>query len=111
MQHMSSPSASAAVLVGIALFAILLGWSFFRTSGTRAPAGAPATLIVRCRNGHLFTTVWIPFVTFKAIRIGLMRIQYCPVGEHLTTVVPVDPSTLTELERRFAVNHPDSLVP
>jgi hypothetical protein len=109
---MSSPSASAAVLVGIALFAILVGWSFFRMSRTRAPAaGAPATLIVRCRDGHLFTTVWIPFVTFKAIRIGLTRIQYCPVGEHLATVVPVDPSSLTESERRFAGNHPDSLVP
>jgi hypothetical protein len=27
-------------------------------------------LIVRCRQGHLFTTIWIPGASLKAIRLG-----------------------------------------
>jgi hypothetical protein len=34
-------------------------------------------VIVRCRGGHLFVTTWIPMMSFKAIRIGLVRIQHC----------------------------------
>jgi hypothetical protein len=43
-------------------------------------------VIVRCRDGHLFMTTWIPMMSFKAIRLGLLRVQYCPVGDHVTAV-------------------------
>ncbi len=89
----------------------MVAWTLIRTTRDRKVSGAAPTLIVRCRAGHLFTTVWLPFVTFKAVRIGMVRIQYCPVGDHVTLVVPIDPSSLTESEREFAENHPDSLVP
>lgn len=66
---------------------------------------------VRCRQGHLFTTVWMPLVSFKAVRLGNRRWQRCPVGRHWATVVPLDPDTATpdELARAAAVH--DTRVP
>ena len=32
-------------------------------------------VVVRCRDGHVFTTVWVPFMSIKAIRLGLVRFQ------------------------------------
>jgi hypothetical protein len=107
----SSPSGSAAVLVGAGAFLIVVVWTLLRTTNRQKGSVAPPTVIVRCRQGHVFTTVWVPFVTFKAIRVGILRIQYCPVGDHVTVVVPVNPSSLSEAERRFAEDHRDSLVP
>lgn len=61
---------------------------------------------VRCRDGHLFTTIWIPFVSFKAVRLGPERLQRCPVGNHWTAVARLDPARLdaAELERARAVH-------
>ncbi len=59
-------------------------------------------LIVRCRNGHLFTTLWIPGASVKALRLGLWRVQRCPVGPHWTVVSPVNEADLSEDERRAA---------
>ncbi|WP_232295465.1 hypothetical protein [Parafrankia sp. EUN1f] len=58
--------------------------------------------IVRCRQGHLFTTVWIPGVSLKAIRLGWLRYQRCPVGHHWTFVTPVRASDLTDADRAAA---------
>jgi hypothetical protein len=30
-------------------------------------------LVVRCRKGHLFTTIWIPGASVKAVRFGWWR--------------------------------------
>lgn len=68
-------------------------------------------VIARCRDGHLFTTIWIPGASFKAIRLGLVRLQYCPVGHHLTFVVPVRDEDLTAEERRIAAAHHDARLP
>jgi hypothetical protein len=67
--------------------------------------------IVRCRQGHLFTTIWIPGGSVKAIRLGLWRIQWCPVGRHVDLVRLVKESDLTAAEREFAAGHRDLLVP
>jgi hypothetical protein len=45
---------------------------------------------VRCAAGHVFTTIWIPFGSLKALRLGGERYQHCPVGHHWATVVPLD---------------------
>jgi hypothetical protein len=50
--------------------------------------------VVRCKEGHLFTTIWIPMASIKAVRLGNARWQHCPVGKHWSTVVPVDEGTL-----------------
>lgn len=66
---------------------------------------------VRCRAGHLFTTVWIPGASVKSLRLGLWRLQWCPVGRHVTVVHPVKDADLTDAEREFAAEHHDMPVP
>ncbi len=61
---------------------------------------------VRCRSGHLFTTLWIPGGSLKAIRLGGRRFQRCPVGHHWTTVTRLDRATAApaDLERAAGVH-------
>ena len=68
-------------------------------------------VIVRCRDGHLFLTTWVPMVSFKAIRFGLVRFQYCPVGDHTTAVRLMRDEDLTPAERLEASRHRDNGVP
>jgi hypothetical protein len=66
---------------------------------------------VRCRAGHLFTTLWIPAASVKALRLGWWRVQRCPVGHHFSLVTPVNPADLTDAERRSAREHHDIRLP
>ncbi|HEV2450873.1 MAG TPA: hypothetical protein VGS62_02970 [Streptosporangiaceae bacterium] len=67
--------------------------------------------VVRCRQGHLYTTLWIPGVKLKGLDLGLARVQYCPVGKHWTLITPVRDSDLTDEERQFAREHHDVWIP
>jgi hypothetical protein len=67
--------------------------------------------VVRCRRGHLFTTIWIPGASLKSIRLGWWRIQRCPVGGHWSIVVPVKEADLSSRERRRAHEILDVPVP
>src|SRR6266702_4443146 len=67
--------------------------------------------IVRCRQGHLFTTIWIPGVKLKEVDLLVARVQRCPVGQHWSLVVPVREADLTEEERQFARDHHDVRIP
>jgi len=67
--------------------------------------------IVRCRQGHLFTTIWIPGVKLKGLDLGVARFQWCPVGRHWTLVTPVRESDLTDEERAIAAEHHDIRIP
>ncbi len=73
--------------------------------------GLGGAAVVRCREGHLFTTIWIPGASLKAIRLGWVRFQRCPVGEHWTFVTPVKESDLTEEERVVAAQYRDTFMP
>lgn len=55
-------------------------------------------LVVRCRRGHLFTTLWIPGASVKAVRMGWVRFQWCPVGRHWSLVKPVKDAELSAKE-------------
>jgi hypothetical protein len=77
----------------------------------RAGYKVGGNVVVRCRQGHLFTTLWIPGVKLKAIDLGVMRLQRCPVGHHWTAVVPVRDRDLTDDERRAAATHHDIRLP
>lgn len=68
-------------------------------------------VVVRCRTGHLFTSLWIPGVKLKAIDLGLARIQRCPVGHHWSIVIPVRDRDLTAEERRTAAGNRDIRLP
>jgi len=67
--------------------------------------------VVRCRQGHLFTTVWIPGASVKALRLGFWRLQWCPVGRHVDLVRPVKDADLSAEERSFTLAHHDTPVP
>jgi hypothetical protein len=77
----------------------------------RGYSGMGGDTIVRCRKGHLFTTLWIPGASFKSVRLGMSRYQHCPVGKHWSVVTPVKDSDLTEEDRRIAAEHHDIHIP
>jgi hypothetical protein len=98
-------------LATVAVMAILAvtAWQAMRRFRDTTLSGP--RVIVRCREGHLFMTVWVPGISVKAIRLGMVRFQYCPVGDHRTFVVPVSPASLTDLQRRQAQFFDDGGVP
>jgi hypothetical protein len=67
--------------------------------------------VVRCRQGHMFTTIWIPGIKLKELDLVVARIQRCPVGKHWSLVVPVRASDLTEAELQSAREHHDIRIP
>jgi len=75
-------------------------------------SGRPGgNLVVRCRQGHLFTTIWIPGASVKSLRLGWWRYQRCPVGRHFSIVTPVRESSLSEREQRSARSNRDVRIP
>lgn len=73
--------------------------------------GIGGKTVVRCRQGHLFTTIWVPGASVKAVRLGWWRFQRCPVGNHWTVVAPVKTAELSDEERRLAEQQHDVPVP
>jgi hypothetical protein len=67
--------------------------------------------VVRCRRGHLFETIWIPGFKLKAVELGLVRIQHCPVGHHWSLVAPVKEATLSDADRQLAASYRDVRLP
>jgi hypothetical protein len=68
-------------------------------------------VVVRCRRGHLFTTIWIPGASLKSVRLGWWKVQRCPVGRHWSIVTPVKESELSDAELRTAKEHKDIRLP
>jgi hypothetical protein len=91
------------ILVGLAAVATVV----LRRRGY--PLGG--NVIVRCHKGHIFTTIWVPLASLKAIRLGWWRLQRCPVGEHWALVRPVKAAELTDAERRSASEHRNVRIP
>jgi hypothetical protein len=93
-------------------------WAIFGAATLLEPAamklrGYPigGRLVVRCREGHLFTTLWIPGASLKSLRFGWWRFQRCPVGGHWSMVTPVKESELTDRQKRDAREHRDIPLP
>ncbi|KAK1765358.1 hypothetical protein QBC33DRAFT_561176 [Phialemonium atrogriseum] len=68
-------------------------------------------VIVRCSQDHLFTTIWVPYFSLKAGRFGSQRLQWCPVGRHMTLIRRVYVEELTETDRERAASCIDMRVP
>ena len=94
---------------------LLLAVAAFYVAATvvarRLGYGFGTATTVRCRRGHLFTTIWIPGVSIKSIRLGWWRLQHCPVGRHWSIVVPVKDAALDAAELRAAREHRDARIP
>lgn len=91
----------------IIIAAIVVATVVVRLRGYRIGGNA----VVRCRQGHLFTTLWVPGASLKSIRLGWWRLQRCPVGKHWSLVTPVKESELTEDEKRIASEQKDIRIP
>ena len=96
------PLVVVAVLIAGTVLARIAGTMLARIA--RYKVGG--NVVVRCRQHHLFTTLWIPGVKLTAIDLAVARIQRCPVGPHWTVVVPVRDRDLTDDERLAAANAP-----
>jgi hypothetical protein len=68
-------------------------------------------VVVRCRDGHLFTTLWVPGASVKALRFAGWRLQHCPVGHHWSVVTPVRRSDLSTQQERRASEMKDIRIP
>lgn len=73
--------------------------------------GVGGNVIVRCRAGHVFTTIWLPAVSVKSLRLGLWRLQYCPVGRHWSLVTPANRAQLTAAQLELATEQKDIRLP
>jgi hypothetical protein len=92
----------------VVAFALLVAETVAVWVRTGRPGGNVA---VRCRSGHVFTTIWIPGVSLKSVRLGWWRIQRCPVGKHWSIVSPVKESDMSLVERLSARRHQDLRIP
>lgn len=59
--------------------------------------------IVQCSQGAYYETIWVPFASFKSIRLGTRRFQKCPVHGRweLARMVPEEewtPEVIAEAE-------------
>jgi hypothetical protein len=108
---MSRRSDGRKTSIPIVLSLVALGAAVTVVARKKGYSGIGGDTIVRCTKGHLFTTIWIPGGSLKAIRLGWKRFQYCPVGKHWAMVTPVKDSELTEDERAFALDHHDLRIP
>ncbi len=95
METVASPKRRRAALLAAAFAA-------FTVAGRLLGYGFGINTIVRCRSGHLFTTIWLPGVNLKALDLVVARVQYCPVGRHWTLVTPVRAADLSARRRRQA---------
>lgn len=96
-------------LAGVALTVLIVGGGIL--VGRLLGYKMGGDVVVRCRKGHLFTTIWIPGVKLKAVDLGVARFQHCPVGKHWSLVVPVREESLGEEEKSFAAAHHDVRIP
>lgn len=78
---------------------------------TRRGYPIAGNVVVRCRSGHVFTTIWVPGASIKSVRLGPWRVQRCPVGGHWSLVTPVRRTDLTAKERRAADKTRDARIP
>jgi hypothetical protein len=67
--------------------------------------------IARCSRGALFTTKWVPMVSFTSLRLGRRRLQHCPVHHRWELVKKVDAQKLSDSEREEAARYPAGWLP
>jgi hypothetical protein len=101
------PGIVVAVVAGVLVVVFGLQTVLARRRGL----GVGGSTIVRCSQGHLFTTLWVPGASFTAVRLGSARFQHCPVGHHWVLVRPVAERDLTDAEREEAKQHRDRGIP
>lgn len=103
-----SPAANRVLRI---LVGVVFGIAIFTLVARRMGYKLGGWVVVRCRAGHLFTTLWIPGIKLKAVDLGVVRFQYCPVDEHWSLVAPVRDRDLSDEDRRLAAQYRDAPIP
>jgi len=104
-------STIALALLLAVVIVVLIAVLGARAGRGRGYSGMGGDTIVRCSQGHLFTTLWVVGSSFKAVRLGYKRYQRCPVCQKWRIVVPVPESELTDEDRRAAAQRHDTRIP
>ncbi len=101
-----------ALSLGLGAVVVVVALLLTFTAGARRRGyGVGGWTIVRCRAGHLFTTLYVPGASLKAVRLGWYRFQRCPVGQHWALAAPVREADLTPEERAEAERNRDRPIP
>ncbi len=98
------------VLIGAGIV-VVVAVAGTKAAHERGYSGVGGDTIVRCSEGHLFTTLWVPGSSLKAVRLGVKRYQRCPLCEKWRIVTPVADSELSDEDRRTAAEHHDTHLP
>ncbi len=107
-----STGAIVALAIAIAVVVgVLVAVGGSKWGRRRGYSGVGGDTIARCSRGHLFTTLWIPGASLKAVRLGFKRYQRCPVCRKWRIVEPVPDSELTDEDRLLAAQHHDARLP
>lgn len=87
--------------------------TIFASTGpsTRSGPSGRFVTVVRCMRGGLFQALWVPGVSFTAVRLGPYRIMRCPVHDRVELVRMVDESALTREELEQAARYPAGRIP
>ena len=100
---MSTGAVVALVIALAAVVVVFVAVVGSQAGRSRGYSGMGGKTIVRCSQGHLFTTTWIAGTSFMAFRLGLLtRYQRCPVCKHWAVVHPIKDEDLTDEDRRIA---------
>ena len=106
---------TAAIVAIVIAFAVVFVYVVSRMGAAaghkRGYSGMGGDTVVRCSQGHLFTTKWVVGSSVKAVRLGYKRYQRCPLCEKWRIVVPVRDDELTDEDRRLAAEHHDTKLP
>ena len=106
---------TGAIVALVIVFAVIFVYVIARMGAAagqkRGYSGMGGDTIVRCSQGHLFTTTWIVGSSVKAVRLGYKRYQRCPVCKKWRIVVPVRDDEPTDEDRRVAAAHHDTKLP
>jgi hypothetical protein len=86
----------------IIVVAALLAFAVGAMVASRKGFKRDGEVVARCRQGHLFTTVWVGRFSWRQLDLGFAKIQRCPVDGRLTVVRPADVSALTPEQKRAA---------
>jgi hypothetical protein len=74
-------------------------------------AAHPARWSRRAPRRALFTTIWIPLASLKALRLGRRRFQHCPAGHHWTMVTQLDQTSAGPADLETAAALHDIRIP
>ncbi len=97
------------LIIGVAL--LLMAIIALVLRGASRSTNDGGWTVVRCSQGHLFETIWVPLMSFKAVRLGPVRYQRCPVGGHWALVRRVNPADLSPEELEAARSVRDTSLP